>query len=58
MEIRIIALWKSEQELEAELEEAHLQIFHLEKILGRAVGRTEKAETGPVGNGGSEGEKI
>ena len=35
------------EELEAELEEAQLQILHLEKILGRAVGRGE----GEVGNG-------
>ena len=38
------------EELEAELEEAQLQILHLEKILGRAVGR-EESEEGEVGNG-------
>ena len=39
------------EELEAELEEAQLQILHLEKILGRTVGR-EKEE---MGNGEHEG---
>ena len=44
------------EELEAELEEAQLQILHLEKILGRAVGREEREEEGDgIGNEGSEG---
>ena len=45
------------EELEAELEEAQLQIRHLEKILGRAVGREETDEE-EMGNGGSEGGRI
>ena len=45
------------EELEAELEEAQLQIRHLEKILGRAVGR-EKTEEEEMRNGRSEGGKI
>ena len=43
------------QELEAELEEAQLQILHLEKILGRAVGREKNEE---MGNGGSSEGRI
>ena len=49
------------EELEAELEEAQLQIRHLEKILGRAVGREqteEEEEEEEMGNGGSEGGRI